>query len=834
MSLKIKVLAPPLWILGTGMPRVLSPFARRALSAAWIAAAPFVAADTLSPAQEWRQHFFGTVENAGIAANTFDANGNGRPNLLERALGGNPVAPSGDPAPPFFRADEDGEPDPEGAFWATSVPRIAGGTVDGPEYSAAGIRYRMRWSNDLTDWRTDELEFIGTAPAEESGMELARFRVPAAPGGPPALFRLTVEPEAPVPPAALSAAGITHEVATLLWEAADEHRAGWRVQYSPDGNDFEEWSVVPAGRVGTGLTGLTPGATHHFRVLAFDGEGGVPVPSAPVVFTTLADAPAHRSVFHIGNSLTLIRDIPRRLADLAQDAGYVEHARVSSMHGGWYLHQHWLDDDARALLDYGTYDTLILQGRSNEWSSGNIGDFITHAQLFHAEALANRGARTWIYSYWPGRDTDLQQQRYISRAFEQARAQLTGGKWPRIIPVGDAIEHFIHAREDGLITGMPRNAFYSDAIHQTGAGAYFTALVHFAAVYGQSPVGLSFEDVSADLALEMQETVWEFIQDHPYAGIRPGIPRALVSTGVTLGTAPLTVTLDASASYVPDGSAAISSVAWTLERDADAGPPLELSGIVVEPTLDVPGTYRVTAAVTSDAAESHTGAALIRVFPAPADREYAVGVNFSRFADDQLPAAAIAGLVPQARWNNYLSNTGETVSLHDSEGTHAAAVFAATFFNRGFNPFLATTLGGADFDLLRGWARTANDTPFEAVFTALPAALTAHGFRLLLYANAFDNNYTDAGALEIDWGNDGSVNETHTALRQWSGPTFEPGRPGYEYTDRSGDPQFHHTFDVPPGHTALRLRIPPASALGTQFVVSALQLVANPPPPPEE
>lgn len=49
----------------------------------------------LTVAENWRQQFFGTHENAGNAADLADPNGNGAINLLEYALGGIPVGSGG-------------------------------------------------------------------------------------------------------------------------------------------------------------------------------------------------------------------------------------------------------------------------------------------------------------------------------------------------------------------------------------------------------------------------------------------------------------------------------------------------------------------------------------------------------------------------------------------------------------------------------------------------------------------------------------------------------------------------------------------------------------------
>jgi hypothetical protein len=49
---------------------------------------------TLTSNQAWLQTYFGTTSGTGTAAPTFDANENGIPNILEYALGGDPVGNS--------------------------------------------------------------------------------------------------------------------------------------------------------------------------------------------------------------------------------------------------------------------------------------------------------------------------------------------------------------------------------------------------------------------------------------------------------------------------------------------------------------------------------------------------------------------------------------------------------------------------------------------------------------------------------------------------------------------------------------------------------------------
>jgi hypothetical protein len=56
-------------------------------------------APPLTPAQTWRQTYFGTTSNTGSAADSADPDKDGVNNLLERAFAGNPTVPNADILP---------------------------------------------------------------------------------------------------------------------------------------------------------------------------------------------------------------------------------------------------------------------------------------------------------------------------------------------------------------------------------------------------------------------------------------------------------------------------------------------------------------------------------------------------------------------------------------------------------------------------------------------------------------------------------------------------------------------------------------------------------------
>ena len=68
---------------------------------------------------------------------------------------------------------------------------------------------------------------------------------------------------------------------------------------------------------------------------------------------------------------------------------------------------------------------------------------------------------------------------------------------------------------------MPRDASHRhDDIHLSAHGIYFVALVHFATLYGQSPVGLpALPTIGEAVARTLQCLVWEVVSSDPKSGV---------------------------------------------------------------------------------------------------------------------------------------------------------------------------------------------------------------------------------------------------------------------------------------------------------------------------
>ena len=103
-----------------------------------------------------------------------------------------------------------------------------------------------------------------------------------------------------------------------------------------------------------------------------------------------------------------------------------------------------------------------------------------------------------------------------------------------VIPGGQVMAAFVRRVEaaGGIGPIKTRQDLFDDKIHFNDYGAYLIALTHYAVLYQRSPVGLPHQlrkadgtaaaDPGAELALLMQQTVWDVVTGYA----RTGVPQA--------------------------------------------------------------------------------------------------------------------------------------------------------------------------------------------------------------------------------------------------------------------------------------------------------------------
>ncbi|HMP72332.1 MAG TPA: hypothetical protein PKE55_03630 [Kiritimatiellia bacterium] len=244
------------------------------------------------------------------------------------------------------------------------------------------------------------------------------------------------------------------------------------------------------------------------------------------------------AVFHVGNSFTRWGHLPLQIQNLAADAGY-DHTFGEQLTDGQGLGYHWTNGlsggwvtrgtPSRLELATGGWDWLIVQPMSREWTPVNVDAFLDFAYRFASLAMSNR-TQVGLYHYWNYLDEGSGVQDDIHAAFETVRAFLaTNGIPVVILPAGVAFSN-----AEATLPGFDRDDLYQDNIHPSDIGYYLSALVHYATLYRQSPVGLTNGAISAAfdnddpvvidpaLAAALQEVAWDTARYHPRSGVTRG------------------------------------------------------------------------------------------------------------------------------------------------------------------------------------------------------------------------------------------------------------------------------------------------------------------------
>ena len=227
---------------------------------------------------------------------------------------------------------------------------------------------------------------------------------------------------------------------------------------------------------------------------------------------TLPGAPAVRVLF-IGNSLTYAADLPAMVQGLARTAGrdlvYEQHTP-----GGRRFADHVKDAGASALLARGGWDAVVLQEQS-QWPAlpdERVRSEVEPAALELAARArdASPAARILLYETPAHRGGDPQlgpesatyegMQERIDRTYRRLAALVDG----TLVPAGEA---WLLARRE-----HPEIELYGDAVHPGRAGAYLTACVFHAVLFGRSPVGTPYTaGLPPSVAAPLQAIAWRAV-----------------------------------------------------------------------------------------------------------------------------------------------------------------------------------------------------------------------------------------------------------------------------------------------------------------------------------
>ena len=212
-------------------------------------------------------------------------------------------------------------------------------------------------------------------------------------------------------------------------------------------------------------------------------------------------------ILFIGNSFTQRNDLPGMLTALAasaEPARQVETGRVIT--NGMALKTHWTRGEARELIRKGRWDFVVLQEQSTR-PLKNPRLMHQYVRLFNDD-IAAAGARTALYMTWARRDS-FDRQDELAEAY----ASIGNDLGTVVVPVGLAWK--LALADDPALVLHDR-----DGSHPNAAGSYLAACVFYAALFGESPVGLatdvpSINGTDAVLVRRLQDVARRAVSSRP-------------------------------------------------------------------------------------------------------------------------------------------------------------------------------------------------------------------------------------------------------------------------------------------------------------------------------
>ncbi|HEV8147182.1 MAG TPA: hypothetical protein VGP79_12410 [Bryobacteraceae bacterium] len=204
---------------------------------------------------------------------------------------------------------------------------------------------------------------------------------------------------------------------------------------------------------------------------------------------TIAAAVPLRVLF-IGNSLTVMNDLPALVAMFARDNGDRIETRTIA-YPNYSLEDHWNGGDARSALAEGGWSFVVLQQGPSSLPESRV-LLVDYAKRFATEAQRVK-AKVALYMVWPAsnrpRDFDG-----VKLSYETAARQVGGV----FLPAGEAWR--IAWRRD------PSLPFYgSDGFHPAQLGSFLAALVIYQGLTGKSSarrVAASLSDAQSKIVRE--------------------------------------------------------------------------------------------------------------------------------------------------------------------------------------------------------------------------------------------------------------------------------------------------------------------------------------------
>jgi hypothetical protein len=218
-------------------------------------------------------------------------------------------------------------------------------------------------------------------------------------------------------------------------------------------------------------------------------------------------------VLFIGNSYTLVNDLPAMFVKLACAGGHRVEA-VMAAAGGWTLANHVASPDTAAKVKGQKWDFVILQEQSQipaQEAARTSGMYPAARQL--AGQITAVGAQPIFFMTW-GHAAGWPESGLPT--FDTMQAQLAVGY------LGIAQELHLPVAPVGIAWSATRTLapdlqlWQSDGSHPTETGTYLAACVFYATLFRQSPVGLAYAGaVPPAAAAKLQQIAADTVLKEP-------------------------------------------------------------------------------------------------------------------------------------------------------------------------------------------------------------------------------------------------------------------------------------------------------------------------------
>jgi hypothetical protein len=237
-----------------------------------------------------------------------------------------------------------------------------------------------------------------------------------------------------------------------------------------------------------------------------------PAPT-PTALPTATPTPTMMRVLFIGNSLTFYNDLPGMFANLAQSGGHVVEVDESSAGGGT-----WAGHTKSAItlnkIKYGKWGLIVLQEQSDYPAvAAQRQELVYPAVRLLNNRVRESGATPVLFMTW-GRREGLPEAGF--KTYAEMQAQVEAGYMEianelklMVVPVGIAWQNAI-AQKPQL------ELWQSDGIHPTREGTYLSACVFYAAIFRQSPAGLTYRaELPEETASLLQAAAAKTVLENP-------------------------------------------------------------------------------------------------------------------------------------------------------------------------------------------------------------------------------------------------------------------------------------------------------------------------------